>query len=120
MKELRLGILGATGAVGREMLKLLDEYRVPVSELRLLSGGKSAGALIPFRGQAVAVKSAEEGSFQGLDYVLGAAEAEVSRHFVPFIRSSGACYIDNSSAFRLDLEVPLVVPEINGLDAFTH
>ncbi len=120
MKKIRLGILGATGAVGREMLRLLEEYQIPVEELRLLSGPKSEGTKLPYKGKRLAVRKADEASFTGLDYVLGAAEAAVSRRFALAIRQSGAVYIDNSSAFRLDPEVPLVVPQINGEDAFAH
>ena len=120
MRELRIGVLGATGAVGREMLHILEEYRVPVRELRLLSGPKSAGAKIVFAGKALPVSCADEGCFAGLDYVLGASEPAVSRRFAPAIRAAGAVLIDNSSAFRLDPAVPLVVPEINGGDAFLH
>ena len=120
MNSIKLGILGATGAVGREMLRLLEEYALPVEELRLLSGKKSAGTQLFFHGKAHPVLEAGEESFRGLDYVLGAAEAPVARLFAPAIRAGGAVFIDNSSAFRLDPEVPLVVPEINGADAFLH
>lgn len=120
MRQLKIGILGASGAVGREMLRLLEEYQIPVSELRLLAGPNSAGKKIVFRGKMHTVRCAEEDRFDGLDYVLGASEAPVSKLFAPAIRQSGAVYIDNSSAFRLDPEVPLVVPEINGQDAFLH
>ncbi|MBR0354404.1 MAG: aspartate-semialdehyde dehydrogenase [Oscillospiraceae bacterium] len=120
MRNLKIGILGASGAVGREMLRLLEEYRIPVEELRLLAGAKSAGSKISFCGKRVPVQIASDESFEGLDYVLGASDAPVSRRFAPSIRRSGAVYIDNSSAFRLDPAVPLVVPEINGPDAYTH
>ena len=120
MKELRIAILGATGAVGREMMKLLEEYGLPVSELRLLCSERSAGKTLPFRGEEITLRAADETSFEGLDFVLGAVESDMSRRFAPAIVKSGAVYIDNSSAFRLEEGVPLVVPEINGADAFTH
>lgn len=120
MKAIKLAILGATGAVGREMLRLLDEYQIPIAELRLLAGPKSVGSVIRFCGKDHPVFCAEESSFEGLDYVLGASDAPISRRFAPAIRQSGAVYIDNSSAFRMDPEVPLVVPEINASDAFQH
>lgn len=120
MRSVRIGILGASGAVGREMIRLLEEYRLPIDELRLLAGEKSAGSKIDFYGERLPVLCTNDGSFQGLDYVLGASEQPVSRRFAPAIRRSGAVFIDNSAAFRLDPEVPLVVPEINGRDAFTH
>ena len=120
MKSLRVGILGATGAVGKEMRGILEEYGLPVSELRLLASRRSAGVTLPFRGEEVRVRETDEESFAGLDYVLGAVESEQSRRWSAAIRNSGAVYIDNSSAFRLDPAVPLVVPEINGEDAFRN
>ncbi len=120
MRPIKLAILGATGAVGREMLRLIEEYQIPVEELRLLSGPNSAGKTILFRGEKQLVQCAAEESFTGLDCVLGASDQPISRRFAPAIRRSGAVYIDNSAAFRMDPEVPLVVPEINGRDAFEH
>ena len=120
MRAIKLAVLGATGAVGREMLRLLEEYRIPVEKLRLLSGPGSAGKTIPLHGVEHSVCEAAEDSFLGMDYVLGASDPTVSRRFAPIIRRSGAVFIDNSSAFRMDPEVPLVVPEINGDDAFYH
>ena len=118
MKELKIAVLGATGAVGQEMLKTLEGDDVPVAELRPLASGRSAGSLIRFKGQDVAIQAASDDSFEGFDFVLGAVEGDMSRRFAPAIKKSGAVYIDNSSAFRLDPDVPLVVPEINGADAF--
>ena len=120
MKELRIGILGATGAVGQEMLRVLEEYGIPVSELRPLASARSAGGTVCFRDREIKIQEAAEDSFKGLDYVLGAVKNGMSRAFAPAIVESGAVYIDNSSAFRLDPDVPLVVPEINGEDAFTN
>lgn len=120
MKELKIAVLGATGAVGQEMLKILEEYDIPVSELRPLASARSAGTLIKFKGKDVAIQAATDESFEGLDFVLGAVEGDMSRRFAPAIKKSGAVYIDNSSAFRLEPDVPLVVPEINGADAFEN
>ena len=120
MKQSRIGILGATGAVGREMLRVIEEYELPASELRLLASRRSAGESLPFRGGELRVEETTERSFAGLDFVLGAVEAEQSRRWAPAIRAAGAVYIDNSSAFRLDPAVPLVVPEVNGEDTFAH
>ncbi|MBR3473568.1 MAG: aspartate-semialdehyde dehydrogenase [Oscillospiraceae bacterium] len=120
MKAVRIGILGATGAVGREMLRLIEEYALPVSELRLLASRRSAGERLPFRDGELHVEETTEQGFRGLNYVLGAVEAEQSRRWAPAIREAGAVYIDNSSAYRLDPAVPLVVPEVNGEDAFGH
>ena len=116
----RVGILGATGAVGREMLALLEERRFPVAELRLLASGRSAGVPLRFAGETLYVREAADDAFAGLDLVLGAAQNAVAKRFAPAIRAAGAVFIDNSSAFRMDEDVPLVVPEINPGDAMAH
>lgn len=120
MKSYNVAILGATGAVGCEMLKVLEEYDIPVNRLLLLSSARSAGSIVKFKGQDIVVQEATEDSFTGMDFVLGAVKNAMSKKFAPAIVKSGAVYIDNSSAFRLDPEVPLVVPEINGEDAFKN
>lgn len=120
MKEINLAILGATGAVGQEMLKIVEEYDIPVKKLLPLGSARSAGKKILFRGQEIEIQEATDDSFAGMDFVLGAVEGDMSRRFAPAIKASGAVYIDNSSAFRLDPDVPLVVPEINGEDAFAN
>ena len=117
MKKFNIAILGATGAVGQEMLKVLQEYEIPVNELRLLASARSAGEKVPFGDREVVIQEATDDSFEGLDFVLGAVEGDMSKRFAPAIKKSGAVYIDNSSAFRLEPDVPLVVPEINGEDA---
>ena len=119
-KQFKIAVLGATGAVGQEMMKVLEEYEIPVSKLLPLASARSAGGFVRFRGEDVKIEEATDESFEGLDFVLGAVEADMSRRFAPAIRKSGAVYIDNSSAFRLDPDVPLVVPEINGGDAFMN
>ncbi|MDO5443989.1 MAG: aspartate-semialdehyde dehydrogenase [Eubacteriales bacterium] len=118
MKELNIAVLGATGAVGQEMLKILEEYEIPVAKLLPLGSARSAGKEIVFKGEKIAVQAADDNSFEGMDFVLGAVEGDMSKRFAPAIKKSGAVYIDNSSAFRLEEDVPLVVPEINGDDAF--
>ena len=120
MKKFNVAILGATGAVGREMLKVIEEYNIPVNELRPLASAKSAGTEIDFQGRKVKVMEATDDSFEGMDFVLGAVQNPMSKRFAPAIVKAGAVYIDNSSAFRMDPEVPLVVPEINGEDAFNN
>ena len=120
MKKVNIAILGATGAVGCEMRKVLEEYQVPVGELRLLASARSAGTVVSFQGREVVIQETTEDSFEGMDFVLGAVEGDMSRLFAPAIKKSGAVYIDNSSAFRLEPDVPLVVPEINGADAFDN
>ncbi len=117
MKSCKIAVLGATGAVGREMIHVLEEYNIPVTELRLLASARSAGSKVLFRGEEITVQEATDASFEGMDFVLGAVKSGMSRAFAPAIVKSGAVYIDNSSAFRMDPSIPLVVPEINGEDA---
>lgn len=119
-KMINVAVLGATGAVGQEMMKVLEEYEIPVARLLPLASARSAGGFVKFRGENVKIEEATDDSFSGMDFVLGAVEADMSRRFAPAMRKSGAIYIDNSSAFRLDPDVPLVVPEINGGDAFQN
>lgn len=120
MKQYRVAILGATGAVGREMMKILAERDFPISELRLLASPRSVGKKLPFRGQEIEVRLAEPAAFEGMDIVLGAAENDVAKEMAPHIVKAGAVFVDNSSAFRLDPDVPLIVPEINPEDAKKH
>ena len=120
MKQVNVAILGATGAVGQEMRKVLQEYNIPVGELRLLASARSAGEKVMFHDREVVIQETTDESFEGMDFVLGAVEGPMSQKFAPAIRKSGAVYIDNSSAFRLEPDVPLVVPEINGEDALHH
>ena len=120
MKEFKVGILGATGAVGREMMKILCEREFPISELHLYASSRSAGKVVAWNGKPIQIELAAEDAFQGLDLVLGAAENDVAKQFAPFIVKSGAIFVDNSSAFRLREDVPLVVPEVNGEDVAKH
>jgi aspartate-semialdehyde dehydrogenase len=120
MKTYNVAILGATGAVGREMLKVLEERNFPVNELRLLASARSVGKKIDFRGTQIEVAEATENAFEGMDIVLGAASNELAKQMAPAIKAAGAVFIDNSSAFRMDPSVPLVVPEINPEDAMKH
>ena len=120
MKKVNIGILGATGAVGREMLRILEERNFPVGEVRLLASARSVGKKVPFMGQELEIKLADFGAFEGLDIVLGAASNAVAKQFKDDIVKAGAIFVDNSSAFRMDPETPLVVPEINPEDAFKH
>ncbi|MBQ7455286.1 MAG: aspartate-semialdehyde dehydrogenase [Clostridia bacterium] len=120
MKLYNVGILGATGAVGREMMKVLSERRFPVGELRLLASARSAGKTLTYEGREITIVEAKEDAFAGLDIVLGAAANDVAKRFAPAIKAAGAVFVDNSSAFRLDPDVPLVVPEINPEDVKLH
>ncbi len=117
---MKVAVLGASGLVGREMLKVMAERNFPIDELRMLSGKGSAGKTCTYMGKEYVYEEASDRSFEGMDIVLGAAENDVAKRFAPAIRASGAVFIDNSSAFRLDEDVPLVVPEINGDDALKH
>ncbi len=117
MKSYKVGILGASGAVGQEMMKILDERNFPVGELHLFASARSAGKVVSFRGKDVVVEEAKDDAFEGLDIVLGAAENDIAERFAPAIVKSGAVFVDNSSAFRLNPDVPLVVPEVNPEDA---
>ncbi len=120
MKEYRVAILGATGAVGQEMIKVLQERNFPISELRPLASARSAGKEIEFNGEKVKIQEAAENAFEGIDIVLGAAENDIAKAFAPAITKTGAVFVDNSSAFRMDKDVPLVIPEINGEDALKN
>ena len=120
MKELNVGVLGATGAVGQEMLKILAERDFPVKSLRPLASARSAGKAIAFKGEQVPIAEAKEDAFRGLDLVLGAAENDIALRFAPHILDAGAVFVDNSSAFRLKEDVPLIIPEINPQDAQWH
>lgn len=120
MKTCTVAVLGATGAVGREMLKILEERNFPVGKLIPLASARSVGRTVTFRGQEVPIQEARDEAFRGVDLVLGAAENDIARRFAPAIVASGAVFVDNSSAFRLDPNVPLVVPEVNPEDVKQH
>ncbi|MBR2976751.1 MAG: aspartate-semialdehyde dehydrogenase [Oscillospiraceae bacterium] len=120
MKQYKVGILGATGAVGREMMKVLEERNFPISELRVLASARSVGKKLPFRGEELTVVEATHDAFEGLDIVLGAATNALAQEMAPYIVKAGAVFVDNSSAFRMDPEVPLIVPELNPEDAKNH
>ncbi len=120
MKQYTVAILGATGAVGQEMMKILEERNFPVGKLVPLASARSAGKQLKFRGEDVTIQEARDDAFQGVDIVLGAAENDIAKQFAPAIVRAGAVFVDNSSAFRLDDDVPLVVPEINPEDVKGH
>ncbi len=120
MKQYTVALLGASGAVGQEMLTVLQERAFPVKKLLPLGSQRSAGKSVSFYGEAIPIQAATEAAFQGVDLVLGAAENAVAKKFVPAILQAGGVFLDNSSAFRLDPGVPLVVPEVNGADVQTH
>ncbi len=115
-KNLHVAIVGATGAVGIEMMKTLEKRNFPVGKLTLLASAKSAGKRLPFKGEEVAIQELRADSFAGVDVALFSAGGSISRSFAPHATQAGAVVVDNSSAFRMEPGVPLVVPEINGGD----
>jgi len=120
MKQYTVAVLGATGAVGQEMIKILQERNFPVGKLKPLASARSAGKTLKFRGEDVTIEEAQDEAFEGVDIVLGAAENDIAKRFAPAIVKAGAVFVDNSSAFRLDPKVPLIVPEINPEDVKDH
>ena len=120
MKLYTVAVLGATGAVGQEMMNILEERNFPVGKLIPLASARSAGKTLIFKGQEVTIREACETAFEGVDIVLGAAENDIAQKFAPAIVKAGAVFVDNSSAFRLDPNVPLIVPEVNPQDAKNH
>lgn len=119
MKKYNVAILGATGAVGGEFLRLIEERNFPFNELRLLASKRSAGTQIELMGKTYTVQEATKDSFEGIDIALFAG-GSISKEFAPYAVEAGAVVIDNSSTFRMDPEVPLVVPEVNPEDILTH
>ena len=115
-----VAVVGATGAVGIEMIKTLEKRSFPVGQLTLLASARSAGKKLKFRGQEVAVKELTKDSFAGIDIALFSAGGGISREFAPIAAKAGCVVVDNSSAFRMDDAVPLVVPEINAADVKRH
>lgn len=121
MKEsYRVAILGATGAVGTELLELLEQRNFPLAQLRLLASPRSAGKTLRFRGEDIAVEPVSDRSFDNIDIVLASAGGTTSKIYAPLAVAAGAVVIDNSSAFRMNPQVPLVVPEVNPSAAATH
>ena len=117
---INVGVLGATGAVGSMMLKVLEERKFPVGELRLYASSKSKGKKVVFNNKEYTIEDADEANFNGLDVVFGAVGNDLATKYAPLIVASGALFIDNSSSYRMDPNVPLVVPEINPEDIFKH
>jgi len=120
VREYTVAVAGATGVVGQEMIKVLEERRFPVKRLLPLASQRSVGKEVEFQGSKVKVELLTKDSFEGVDIALFSAGAGVSKEIAPQAAKSGAVVIDNSSAFRMDPEVPLVVPEVNPQDAFSH
>ena len=120
MKLYTVAILGATGAVGQEMINILQERNFPVGKLIPLASSRSVGKTVLFKGEEVAIAEACDAAFEGVDIVLGAAENAIAKQFAPAIVKAGAVFVDNSSAFRMDPKVPLIVPEVNPEDVSWH
>ena len=119
-RPMNVAVVGATGAVGVEMIKTLEKRNFPVKELRLLASARSAGKTALFRGKEHVIQELTPNSFQGIDVALFSAGGSVSRDFAPHAVEAGAVVVDNSSCFRMDPHVPLVVPEVNPQDVKLH
>jgi aspartate-semialdehyde dehydrogenase len=120
MTPLNVAILGATGLVGQEFLRILAEREFPIRTLKLLASDRSAGRFMEFRGEAIRVEETTEHSFDGVDVALFSAGADISKKYAPIAAAAGAVVVDNSAAWRMDREIPLVVPEVNPDDALGH
>ncbi len=119
-QNLRVAVAGATGAVGREMLRILEERSFPASSVRALASPNSAGKRLPYRGEEIVVETLTEDVFEELDLALFSAGGGISKEFAPLAAKAGCVVVDNSSAWRMDPEVPLVVPEVNPEDLSWH
>lgn len=120
MKTFNIAIVGATGLVGQEFMKILQERRFPVGNLRLLASDRSAGRRMTYNGAEFVVEETSATSFKGIDLALFSAGAEISTYFAPLAAKAGAVVVDNSAAWRMDETVPLVVPEVNPDDVAKH
>ena len=119
-KKYHVAIVGATGAVGIELLRVMERRDFPVADLRLLASPRSAGKSLEFRGQDFSIAALEQNSFVGIDLAFFSAGAGTAKQFAPIAQRAGAVVIDNSSAFRMDTDVPLIIPEINLEDIHKH
>lgn len=119
-KEYHIAVVGATGAVGTEFFRVLERRNFPIASVRALASGKSAGKKLNFRGESVSVEELGQNSFDKIDIAFFSVGGEISRKFVPVAQKAGAVVIDNSSVFRMEPEVPLVIPEINPDDMKRH
>ena len=116
----KVAVVGATGAVGIEMMETLEKRNFPVSDIKLLASARSVGKKFKFRGEEITVEELTKDSFKGVDIALFSAGGSISKEFAPACVDAGCVMIDNSSCFRMDADVPLVVPEVNAADVFTH
>ncbi|MGD9231008.1 MAG: aspartate-semialdehyde dehydrogenase, partial [Desulfobacterales bacterium] len=112
-KKFNVAVAGATGAVGNQMVSCLEERKFPIDSIKLLASSRSVGRKMDYRGDSVAVEELKESSFKGMDIAIFSAGGGTSEKFAPFAAKDGCVVIDNSSAWRMDPDVPLVVPEVN-------
>ena len=119
-RNYKVAVVGATGAVGVEMIKTLEKRNFPVADLKLLASARSAGKTATFKGETVTIEELTHDSFKGVDIALFSAGGDISKEFRASVVKSGAVMIDNSSAFRMETDVPLVVPEVNPEDVKWH
>ena len=121
MKKYKLALVGATGLVGRTAIKVLEEFDLPLSEIRFFASSRSAGHKLTFKGKEYTVKELTENSFDdGFDFAIFSAGGDIAKHFAPIASQKGCTVVDNSSAFRMDKNVPLVVPEVNSEELKKH
>ena len=119
-KNYHVAVVGATGAVGMELLRVMERRDFPVADLRLLASPRSAGKKLEFRGDNFPIAALDRDSFAGIDLAFFSAGAGTAKRFAPIAQRAGAIVIDNSSVFRMDTDVPLVIPEINPEDIRRH
>ena len=119
-RQPHVAVVGATGAVGIEMIKTLEKRNFPAGKLTLLASARSVGKKLKYRGQDITVQELTKDSFKGIDIALFSAGGGISKEFAPIAAKAGCVVVDNSSAFRMDKDVPLVVPEINAADVKQH
>src|SRR5262245_46216082 len=115
-----VAVVGASGAVGERMIRLLEERDYPVASIKFLASERSSGKSVRFRGESYPIEPLSADAFTGVEIVLSSTPAGVSRHWSPIAAAAGAVVVDNSSAFRMEPEVPLVVPEVNSDDIRKH
>ena len=120
MKRYNVAVVGATGLVGREMLKTLSQRNFPINQLKLIASERSEGKKIQFEDRELNVESVKDDTFEGIDIALFSAGSGVSKEVAPQVKKAGGIVVDNSNAFRMDPDAPLVVPEVNGEDLKEH
>src|SRR4030042_6215747 len=120
MSDIRVAIVGATGLVGQEFIKILEQRHFPMASIHLYASDRSIGRKLTVNGEEIEVQQTTEDSFKDIDIALFSAGADISRHFSPIAAQAGATVVDNSAAFRMEPDIPLVVPEVNPEDIKSH